>query len=199
MGPFPPTRGSTTPGAMVTPPASPALHISDHFVSRREGRHHIVGGSGARAGAPGRTGGRGGGHARAGGRGGFVRLELGGEPHRYHKYPYSHGYCRKMRWMRQFRTLSADRKEAARAAPPEYEARATTQWGVIGTEVREEIRQYVEGSRVDGDKRDGLRVLARQLATWVRCSEVRPASGPYTTIGRTSGSRKRTCPRRWRW
>jgi hypothetical protein len=44
----------------------------------------------------------------------------------------------------------------------------------IGTEVWEEIRQYVAGSRADGDKRDGLRVLARQLVTWVRGSEVRP-------------------------
>ena len=43
----------------------------------------------------------------------------------------------------------------------------------VGAEVREEIRQYVEGSRGSGDKRDGLEVLARQLAIWVRGSEVR--------------------------
>jgi hypothetical protein len=52
----------------------------------------------------------------------------------------------------------------------------------VGAEAREEIRQYVEGSRADGDKRDGLQVLARQLATWVRGSEVRP--------GRPSGLSK---------
>jgi hypothetical protein len=44
----------------------------------------------------------------------------------------------------------------------------------VGAEAREEIRQYVEGSRADGDGRDGLKVLARQLAIWVRGSEVRP-------------------------
>jgi hypothetical protein len=42
----------------------------------------------------------------------------------------------------------------------------------VGANTREEIRQYIEGSRPD-DKRDGLKVLARQLATWVRGSEVR--------------------------
>jgi hypothetical protein len=42
----------------------------------------------------------------------------------------------------------------------------------LDTETREEIRQCIEGSR-PGDKRDGLKVLARQLATWVRGSEVR--------------------------
>lgn len=41
----------------------------------------------------------------------------------------------------------------------------------------EEIRQCVEGSRPD-DKRDGLKVLARQLATWVRGSEVRRGRRP---------------------
>jgi len=35
-------------------------------------------------------------------------------------------------------------------------------------ETREEIRQYVEGSRSGGDKRDGLKVLAANLAAWVR-------------------------------
>jgi hypothetical protein len=52
----------------------------------------------------------------------------------------------------------------------------------VGAEAREEIRRYVEGSRADGDKRDGLKVLARQLATWVRGSEVGP--------GRPSGLSK---------
>jgi hypothetical protein len=41
----------------------------------------------------------------------------------------------------------------------------------------EEIRQCIEGSRPD-DKRDGLKVLARQLATWVRGSEVRRGRRP---------------------
>ena len=41
----------------------------------------------------------------------------------------------------------------------------------------EEIRQCIEGSRPD-DKRDGLEVLARQLATWVRGSEVRRGRRP---------------------
>jgi len=48
----------------------------------------------------------------------------------------------------------------------------------VGAEAREEIRQYVEGSRADGDKRDGLKVLARQLAIWVRGSEVRRGRPP---------------------
>ena len=43
----------------------------------------------------------------------------------------------------------------------------------VRAETWEEIRQYVEGSKADGDKRDGLKVLARHLATWVRGSEVR--------------------------
>ncbi len=47
-----------------------------------------------------------------------------------------------------------------------------------GSKTWEEIRQYVEGSRAGGDKRDGLKVLARQLATWVRGSEVRPGRPP---------------------
>jgi hypothetical protein len=42
----------------------------------------------------------------------------------------------------------------------------------VGAETREEIRQCVEGARADGDKKDGLIVLARQLATWVRGSKV---------------------------
>ena len=41
----------------------------------------------------------------------------------------------------------------------------------VRTETREGIRTCVEGSKSDGDK-DGLKVLARQLATWVRGSEV---------------------------
>jgi hypothetical protein len=51
----------------------------------------------------------------------------------------------------------------------------------VGAETREEIRQCIEGFRPD-DKKDGLKVLARQLATWVRGSEVRP--------GRRSGRSK---------
>jgi hypothetical protein len=51
----------------------------------------------------------------------------------------------------------------------------------VGAETREEIRQCIEGSRPD-DKKDGLKVLAHQLATWVRGSEVRP--------GRPSGRSK---------
>jgi hypothetical protein len=41
----------------------------------------------------------------------------------------------------------------------------------VGVKTREEIRQCIEGPRPD-DKKDGLKVLARQLATWVRGSEV---------------------------
>jgi len=41
-------------------------------------------------------------------------------------------------------------------------------------ETREEVRQYVEGSRADGDNKDGLKMLALQLAIWVRGSKVRP-------------------------
>jgi hypothetical protein len=47
----------------------------------------------------------------------------------------------------------------------------------VGAETREEIRQCVEGSRPN-NKKDGLKVLARQLAIWVRGSKVgrgRPA------------------------
>jgi hypothetical protein len=43
----------------------------------------------------------------------------------------------------------------------------------VDAKTQEEIRQCIEGSRPD-DKRDGLKVLARQLATWVRGSGVRP-------------------------
>jgi hypothetical protein len=43
----------------------------------------------------------------------------------------------------------------------------------VGAKTWEEIRQCIEGSKADGDKRDGLKVLARHLATWVRGSEVR--------------------------
>lgn len=45
-------------------------------------------------------------------------------------------------------------------------------------ETREEIRQYVEGSRADGDKRDGLRVLAPNLAAWVRGGGFRQGRRP---------------------
>jgi hypothetical protein len=41
----------------------------------------------------------------------------------------------------------------------------------VDTKTREEIRQCTEGSRAR-DKKDGLKVLARQLATWVRGGEV---------------------------
>jgi hypothetical protein len=47
-----------------------------------------------------------------------------------------------------------------------------------GAETREEVRRYVEGTRADGDKIDGLKVLARRLAVWVRGSEVRPGKPP---------------------
>jgi hypothetical protein len=42
----------------------------------------------------------------------------------------------------------------------------------VDTKTREEIRQCIEGSRADRDAKDGLKVLARQLATWVRGGEV---------------------------
>ena len=42
------------------------------------------------------------------------------------------------------------------------------------SEVWEEIRLCIEGSKANNDKRDGLKVLARHLATWVRGGEVRP-------------------------
>jgi hypothetical protein len=41
----------------------------------------------------------------------------------------------------------------------------------VGSDTWEEIRQCIEGSR-PRDKKDGLKVLARQLATWVRGGEV---------------------------
>ena len=40
------------------------------------------------------------------------------------------------------------------------------------TETWQEIGLWVNGSKADNDKRDGLKVLARHLATWVRGSEV---------------------------
>ncbi len=43
----------------------------------------------------------------------------------------------------------------------------------LRAETLEGVRQCVEGSKAAGDKRDGLRVLARHLATWVRGGEVR--------------------------
>ena len=42
----------------------------------------------------------------------------------------------------------------------------------VDTKTREKIRQCIEGSRADRDAKDGLKVLARQLATWVRGGEV---------------------------
>jgi hypothetical protein len=42
----------------------------------------------------------------------------------------------------------------------------------IDAKTWEKIRQCVEGSRADRDAKDGLKVLARQLATWVRGGEV---------------------------
>jgi hypothetical protein len=44
----------------------------------------------------------------------------------------------------------------------------------LGTETWEQISVCIEGSKADGDPRDGLKVLAQHLATWVRGSEVRP-------------------------
>jgi hypothetical protein len=41
----------------------------------------------------------------------------------------------------------------------------------VGSDTWEEIRQCIDGSRPH-DKKDGLKVLARQLATWVRGGEV---------------------------
>ena len=46
----------------------------------------------------------------------------------------------------------------------------------VDAKTREKIRQCIEGSRADRDKKDGLKVLTRQLATWVRGGEV-PAVG----------------------
>ncbi len=43
-----------------------------------------------------------------------------------------------------------------------------------GAKIWEEIGLWVDGSKADNDKRDGLKVLARHLATWVRGSEVGP-------------------------
>ena len=43
-----------------------------------------------------------------------------------------------------------------------------------GAKTWEEIDLCVDGSKADNDKRDGLKVLARHLATWVRGSEVGP-------------------------
>jgi hypothetical protein len=51
----------------------------------------------------------------------------------------------------------------------------------VDAKTREKIRQCVEGSRADRDAKDGLQVLARQLATWVRGGEVgtgRPSELP---------------------
>ncbi len=51
----------------------------------------------------------------------------------------------------------------------------------VDTETREKIRKCIEGSRADRDAKDGLEVLARQLATWVRGGEVgtgRPSELP---------------------
>ena len=51
----------------------------------------------------------------------------------------------------------------------------------VDAKTREKIRQCIEGSRADRDAKDGLKVLARQLATWVRSGEVgtgRPSELP---------------------
>ena len=48
----------------------------------------------------------------------------------------------------------------------------------VRAEIREGIRICVEGSRANGDPKDGLKVLAQHLATWVRGSEVRPGRPP---------------------
>jgi len=51
----------------------------------------------------------------------------------------------------------------------------------VDAKTREKIRQCIEGSRADRDAKDGLKVLARQLATWVRGGEVgtgRPSELP---------------------
>jgi hypothetical protein len=44
----------------------------------------------------------------------------------------------------------------------------------LGTETWEQISLCIEGSKADGDPRDGLKVLAQHLATWVRGSRIRP-------------------------
>jgi hypothetical protein len=44
----------------------------------------------------------------------------------------------------------------------------------LGTETWEQISLCIEGSKADGDPRDGLKVLAQHLATWVRGSQIRP-------------------------
>jgi hypothetical protein len=44
----------------------------------------------------------------------------------------------------------------------------------VKAETRERVRLWVEGAKADGDTRDGLKVLAQQLGTWVRGGEVRP-------------------------
>jgi hypothetical protein len=44
----------------------------------------------------------------------------------------------------------------------------------LGTETWEQISVCIEGSKADGDPRDGLKVLAQHLATWVRGSQIRP-------------------------
>jgi hypothetical protein len=48
----------------------------------------------------------------------------------------------------------------------------------VKAETQEGIRKCVEGSKADGDPRDGLKVLAQHLATWVRGSEVGPGRPP---------------------
>jgi hypothetical protein len=44
----------------------------------------------------------------------------------------------------------------------------------LGTATWEQISLCIEGSKADGDPRDGLKVLAQHLATWVRGSQIRP-------------------------
>jgi hypothetical protein len=43
----------------------------------------------------------------------------------------------------------------------------------VKAETRERVRLWVEGAKTNNDPRDGLKALARQLAIWVRGSEVR--------------------------
>ena len=52
----------------------------------------------------------------------------------------------------------------------------------VKAETRERVRLWVEGAEADGDTRDGLKVLAQQLGTWVRGGEVR--------LGKPSGLSK---------
>ena len=48
----------------------------------------------------------------------------------------------------------------------------------VKAETREGVRVCVEGAKAGSDAKDGLKVLARQLATWVRGSEVKSGRPP---------------------